>query len=246
MEPGTTLEYAPPRAPEWRRRLWWLGPLTVVAVIATVYVAAPWLVLTFERWQDLRRQKGLIEYRAPADRVVFERDGRKVDVLSAGGGEYILLEAPLREKTITMAMHLPEQWRSRPAGIAAMGGRDGLVFVHGRTSGGGNQRLVVIECDPAVYGTLLRLRLRAHSVRPGTWRQAATNALSSSVGTMTVSTTDFRILAGQPDGADLSHFTIDYQADRARGTIDGWLHDDDTITLKPRPLVPAPVSWDGR
>jgi hypothetical protein len=33
------------------------------------------------------------------------------------------------------------------------------------------------------------------------------------------------LFAGQPDPADESHFTIDYEVDGDRGTIDGWLRD---------------------
>lgn len=40
-----------------------------------------------------------------------------------------------------------------------------------------------------------------------------------------------RLYEGRPDPADRSHFTIDYELDGVRGTIDGWLRDDGTLTL---------------
>jgi hypothetical protein len=43
-----------------------------------------------------------------------------------------------------------------------------------------------------------------------------------------------RLNEGRPDPADPSHFTIGYVHNGAAGTIDGWLNDDDTITLGPR------------
>jgi hypothetical protein len=42
-----------------------------------------------------------------------------------------------------------------------------------------------------------------------------------------------RVYAGQPDPADASHFTIDYEIDGRRGVIDGWLRDQG-LELRPR------------
>ena len=44
----------------------------------------------------------------------------------------------------------------------------------------------------------------------------------------------FCIYAGRPDPADPSHFTIDYELDDQRGTIDGWLQADQRVELCPR------------
>jgi len=43
---------------------------------------------------------------------------------------------------------------------------------------------------------------------------------------------DLTFFAGQPDPADGSHFTIDYQTPAGRGKIDGWLQPDDTIKFQ--------------
>jgi hypothetical protein len=42
-----------------------------------------------------------------------------------------------------------------------------------------------------------------------------------------------RVLGGQPDPADASHWTIPYELDGKPGVIDGWLKDD-AIVLRPR------------
>ena len=57
-----------------------------------------------------------------------------------------------------------------------------------------------------------------------------------------------RVLAGVPDPADASHFTIDYVHNNLAGTIDGWLNDDDSVTLAPRAgrvarVTPGHVWW---
>lgn len=44
----------------------------------------------------------------------------------------------------------------------------------------------------------------------------------------------FRLCNGQSDSEDPSHFTIEYDMDAAKGTIDGWLMDDGTVELKVR------------
>ena len=48
-----------------------------------------------------------------------------------------------------------------------------------------------------------------------------------------------RVFTGQPDPADLSHFTIAYQLDGKPGTIDGRVRDDELV-LRPSTGAPAP------
>jgi hypothetical protein len=43
-----------------------------------------------------------------------------------------------------------------------------------------------------------------------------------------------KLYAGQADPADESHFTIDFETQGVRGTIDGWLLPDDTVILQIR------------
>jgi hypothetical protein len=44
----------------------------------------------------------------------------------------------------------------------------------------------------------------------------------------------YTFFPGQPDPADGSHFTIDFERDGVRATIDGWLRENDRIELIPR------------
>lgn len=44
-----------------------------------------------------------------------------------------------------------------------------------------------------------------------------------------------KVFGGQADPADPSHFTIAYTARGLPGTLDGWLTDNDAVTLKVRP-----------
>ena len=51
------------------------------------------------------------------------------------------------------------------------------------------------------------------------------DAVPSHFGDGTSNGPQLRLFAGQADPADESHFTIDYEVDGDRGTIDGWLRD---------------------
>ncbi len=54
-----------------------------------------------------------------------------------------------------------------------------------------------------------------------------------------------RLYDGQPDPADESAFTIDYDLNGQRGTIDGKLGDDGAVTLTPRAGFFAVVGGTG-
>jgi hypothetical protein len=56
----------------------------------------------------------------------------------------------------------------------------------------------------------------------------------------------FRIYAGRVDPTDPSHFTIDYELDDQRGTIDGRMREDDQVELRPRGGAIIDRSSDGR
>jgi hypothetical protein len=45
---------------------------------------------------------------------------------------------------------------------------------------------------------------------------------------------NLRILAGQRDPKDPTHFTVDYDVGGVKNTIDGWLTDDDFLRIVPR------------
>ena len=52
-----------------------------------------------------------------------------------------------------------------------------------------------------------------------------------------------RIFAGQPDSTDASHFMIEYEwPDGTRGTIDGYLLDDNCVKMSIRPGV-GDIAW---
>jgi hypothetical protein len=56
----------------------------------------------------------------------------------------------------------------------------------------------------------------------------------------------FRFFAGQPDPADPSHFTVDYELDGVKGKIQGRLKDDGVVELKPEGGTVSGQRWDPR
>lgn len=72
---------------------------------------------------------------------------------------------------------------------------------------------------------------------PATWNNPLRQLTVTKDGNAPIEALPFgglRLYAGQPDAADESHFTIDYQTPDGRGTIDGWLMHDDTVKLEVR------------
>jgi hypothetical protein len=121
-----------------------------------------------------------------------------------------------------------------------------LYFVHERRSKGGLRRLVVVDgclnrvVDPyasagaeggpsvpvgAPAGYEWRV-YRVYAIDPATvgtaeqWSQWM--PFDATLGEGRRAT----VFNGQPDPADGSHFTVGYEVDGRRGTIDGWLTDD--------------------
>ena len=158
-----------------------------------------------------------------------------------------------------------------------------LLFLHERTTPGGQRLLVEVWLEPGyeigsnhqttdegtfeIYGMKKRRRLaaRAWTIPPApaqpeevhAWTmllalpdvdvpelaQVRLAAQSDPAGAPTPPApinygNKLRVFAGQPDAADASRFTIDYQLDGKRGTIDGQARDEE-IVLRPREGAPA-------
>jgi hypothetical protein len=124
-----------------------------------------------------------------------------------------------------------------------------FLFLHERTSPGGNRRLVFIYYSPETYSFTARFiagyNLSIRVTTPGTWtsrplsgtRGRDLDVLSGFPRTMP----RVRVFAGQVDPDDAAHFTIRYQMWDQEDILDGRLDDLDNVTLTPRkpPRPPA-------
>jgi hypothetical protein len=113
-----------------------------------------------------------------------------------------------------------------------LGDGNGTNFLHGRTSPGGNQRLVDVE----VAGSGGSLSLRSGSRPASFWGDEYDRFRSSQMAGVTLwmhADAGDRVIvwAGQPDPADPSRFTIDVSINGQRSVISGQLQDDGSVIL---------------
>ena len=242
--PPVQLSYAP--GARSRRRKW-----VRVIVIALALIALPLLMQRVympvrDKFTFLYHQSRCMTFAAAPVTVAYTEDRATVERLTgvhsisgrgtvAGPGWAALINSgkPVAYYLAPPSLRALEETRdvNLPQGI-------GAVFLHGRTSRGGAERLVVVKVDlMRKYGAYPRTGffdqlLLASAMRPAglvsgpsvtrsSWRPPSIPAW----GTLT-------LLAGQPDPSDASHFTIDYQTPAGKGTIDGWLQPDDTVKFE--------------
>lgn len=157
------------------------------------------------------------------------------------------------------AKFTPDAWQKLLArhlagvGGAAGGGPSphGTVFLHGRSDGRGNTRLVAIDLHSSWQPDATSLSVLIRLLEPGTFRdprpreRAVTN-VDDGHGQAVLDLLEipfghsFLLLGGRANPDDATHFTIDFEADGTPGTIDGWLLPGDVIKLKFRRPPPPP------
>jgi hypothetical protein len=180
--------------------------LVLVAVVAVAAVAIRWGPALKEHANVLRDQRRCMNYRAPGGSVMLQADRNEQGVL------------------IGLMSYTPVCWRrfQRPSIAPA------VVFLHARTSPSGKRRLVSVEAAPSLA---YRPAWSARVLVPDALRGPADVPGSPYYPDLPGAD---RIYAGQPDPADPSHFTVEYENGGERKTADGWLQDDDTLKFSVR------------
>lgn len=221
------LRYEP--TPPWHRRRA-VSRLVVPVVVVLLGATALWFgPPLWQRVKVVTLQRRCLDYVPPAaPRVVYVDEPRAAAALLGTRGY---------AASFSRGSHAVYD---NPAWRAFNGSGQPVAFMGRRTSPGGNERLVVVQFstlggigpDPgnriffAPYVEGIATLRRRHFVagvatlpglemyrNPGDWTA---------------------LVEGRGDPADPSHFTIDYSLNNTPGTIDGWLNDDDTVTLSPR------------
>jgi hypothetical protein len=171
-----------------------------------------------------------MRYAPPADLVVFDQDAPHIARLMSAGAGYRVSTAGEADP--------PHAWLS-PAPYAYVpqsGWAPHVAFMHGRRSGDGPERLVVVEFLPlrephtVNHTVLFHPRVFATSVvrRPTQVRRN-----EDTIRISLAPDERLRLYAGQPDSRDPSRFTIDCVIAGERGTIEGRLHADDVVAFRP-------------
>jgi hypothetical protein len=231
--------YAPP--PPWHRRRAFRRAGLAAAVLFLALFAWRWGRTALRETQSFYWQRQCLAY-APADGwVVFDDDPARAAVLLAGQG-YVRSHSAFGQGTY--AIHDAQPWQTyRGVGRRSFGRAPAapVVFMHRRTSPAGHERLVAVQIG-YVVGTPREEfnRLNFHpfvettrSVLPGK-KLVQYDPSNRGLNMFRRLGDGTRLLAGRPDPADASHFTIDYVHNGTPGTIDGWLNDDESVTLAPR------------
>jgi hypothetical protein len=187
----------------------------------------------FYNWRQIKEQgarmyweRKCLDYRVPAGTIFYSNDPQDLSALKSApqyvttgprwpGGPYAIRPNRLLEKLTNCAV-LP------------------ALFVHGRNAPSGPQRLVLVQMGRLAGDPFSRISLSPVNLQPlgssGTTPGTYIRGLE-----MCLKPTDIvRLYCGQPDPNDASHFTIDYDLNGTRGTIDGKLTSGGTITLTPR------------
>jgi len=238
------LNYAPTPDGLARQRV----RLVLLVVLGLLLLASAWRWGLIPHARFLLLQRRCMAYAPPPGRVIYDDDPRQAAALLTDPA--YAASHPALPKGVSAAVYDNPLFRAyvqgsyrrlRPAGPAA--------FMHRRTSPAGNERLVVVEFPSSPPTAQLgkepgRTPLRQLAFRPYAEPPSTLTARGAAVLTfpgdppgldLFVAPGDrTRVLEGQPDPADPSHFTIDYVHNGVPGTIDGWLNDDDTVTLAPR------------
>jgi hypothetical protein len=117
--------------------------------------------------------------------------------------------------------------------LTAKGGLSLLVVVSARLdSGFGHQRKGIPRPPKPLHLLLGECR----SLSPASWRDNV-GAIAGEVWGINISfglADQVQVFNGQPDPADISHFTIAYTVDGVPGTLDGWLLDSGVVKLEVR------------
>jgi hypothetical protein len=223
------LEYEE-RQPLYRRR----GPRQAFGlIISAILLPFGWYYvpslkdLTVASWH-----RQCASYRAPPGQVIYDDDPATYAQL-LGSANYV---GNVLRQDRPYAMRDNPEWQGLSK--ARYGSRVAPVaYVGSRTSPGGNRRLVGVQ-----FGTLSDPTWNRFMFIPYVETTNATGLRTTSLGAANGpqlelfrhSGDDLRVLDGQSDPNDPSRFTIDVQINGTTHTIDGQLHDNDTVTLMPR------------
>jgi hypothetical protein len=229
-QPPPQLDYA--QQSPWHRRRGAQRALILVAALLlglSVWRFGPDAI---HRTQLFLLQRQAMTYSAPDGTIAFTANTEDANKIAALGGyaNSGLIVTP---------------WRDFYAKYSPPGGNPTVAFCHELVSPAGHHRLVVVDIDDKTSFEVSTISLIPAVFIPGSLLSTPKQVLMSGFGT-TVHGYATTIYVGQVDPADASHFTIDVSLSGSRDTIDGYLLDNDAVTLEPRNqdtnLFPKPTT----
>jgi len=230
-EPAMTLDYASRQS--WIRRRW--HRLVIILLLLAAAIAGTWyrnnIIWAAHRSLLLRAQYQCMEFEAKPTRVVYEEDTTKArELLKQRDYRPAMLDVTGQK---TGAMYWPSEIQNYPEALRyfSSGGPNclnndaSLLFLHERKTPSGQSVLVCVTAwmDKNAGSPVVRFSVRG--VLPGNWRTdpGVTGSLGAFVRYN--ERTPLRMYAGQPDPADLSRFTVEYELHGKRGVFEGRVKD---------------------
>jgi hypothetical protein len=237
------VHYAPPVSRARRAANRWTLPLVLVLTGASAYWWGPPLAhrVRLVYWQDK-----CARHVYPPGQVVLEGDPGRARALIAKGYHST-------GGTNAAAYYVPREWERLYALLSPPGFRSqGTAFLHTLRAPNGRERLVAIDIQ-LVDGTNIKWWGRVFELgsllRPP--RELPLSCGGGIVGRDSPPSRE-RVLAGQIDPVDPSHFTFEVHTgldDAEPIILDGWLRDDDEVLVQERrqrgPLTPPPPALPG-
>jgi hypothetical protein len=230
-----------------------LQALALVALSLLGLTALRWGPPAWEYAKVRYYQRQCLNYTAPPDQVVYEEEPAAAARLLLNPSDYAPFRwdfwAPANAKmpAPAAARILPvyqkfEELNSRRMGMPGGTAFESVLFLHERTTRRGERRLVKVTLIAAPFSFWAYV-IDSDRYESQRWAQANrgngviepfdANPRRSNAP-WAANPPQLRIYAGQPDPNDASHFTIRYQAWGQTDVMDGYLVNNDTVTLKPR------------
>jgi hypothetical protein len=230
-EANVTLEYASRQS--WMRRRWRRMALMVLLVCALA--AGLWyrhdIDWAVRRGWLLQAQRQCLNFNMLPTRVAYEEDAaRSVELLSSHG-DYRPAKLDAAGQRVG-AMWWPKEVQNYPEASRYFSGQSGdaaLLFLHERKTRSG---LAVLVCAMAWMdrtGSYPLVRFGVRAVTPATWQTDLQTA--GGLGAFPIDVvryyerTPLRMYGGQPDAADASRFTVEYELNGRRGSLEGRVKD---------------------
>jgi hypothetical protein len=250
--PNQPLPYAAPKSGLRHPRRLILIASFLAASLATWQLAPP----TYRGLSQLHWQRRCLRFTFPAAHIAYREQlvhPTKLPVAAPASDSTATLLAELNAQHPGIRVTTtPPPELSRFYAFQAVP-TDPLIFLHARRTPAGHTRLVIVTAasregspSPSVFfspgGSFLNATVFTPTYSPPlrfSFQRRATSHDDDRL--LRVELANLLLHPGQPDPNDDTHFTIDYQAYSTPGTIDAYLHDDDSITFHFRdPIPPDP------
>lgn len=220
-----------------RRRGWRLPAMLILIVSAMYLIQGRFGLLDsieseYSKWR-------CENFAASKGHVALEFDPVLARGLLDSASDYIV-DPSIQSSPSPRALYVPGTLQKYSA--YAVCPSQATLFMHQRTSRGGTTRLVVVLAQLHDHDEPSRPRVSldvldaespkaiVHDMGEELWIDPWAGVIARSLQTPL----ENRIFSGVHDPADASHFTIDYILWGISDTIDGWLRDDGTVSLRAR------------